>query len=69
MKLSRIGSFSAIGVAVSLCLTACGGGGTAAAPAAANPVVPPVVTAPPPEVVQGISMPSSVAVVTATNAN
>jgi len=69
MKFSTIGSFSALGFAASLWLTACGGNGNAAAPAAQNPTVPPVSSAPQPEVVEGIAMPSSVAVVTATHAN
>jgi hypothetical protein len=41
-----------------LLLTACGGGGTSSDPAT-----------PPPASVQGVAIPSSVSVVTATNAN
>ena len=52
-----------------LALSACGGGSDAIAPVSSSP---PVVTPPDinvPETVSGIALPSSVAVVTATNAN
>jgi hypothetical protein len=60
---------NAAGIAALLCLTVgCGSGSAAVTPPASN-VPPPVIVAPVPETIQGVATPSSVSVVTATNAN
>jgi hypothetical protein len=50
-----------------LAIAGCGGGSSASAPPVSNEPPPPV-TPPPPAPITGVATPSSVAVVTATNA-
>ena len=51
-----------------LALSGCGGSDASAPPPSGNTPPPPVVTPPAPAPVEGVATPSSVAVVTATNA-
>ncbi len=51
-----------------LAIAGCGGGSAASAPPVGNDPPPPVVNPPAPAPVEGVATPSSVAVVTATNA-
>ncbi len=62
---------NAAGLAALLCLiAACGGGGTSSsAPPLSNTPPPSTPTVPVPETITGVATPSSVSVVTATNAN